>query len=172
MALSELVCSSKFNCCRTNMKDNLDTHTYQYNRVYLNMNFTPAICDFKHHSVAELASVCVPVFLWQGGNDYEIYCDPRTIGHEVSCPEETRQLCQQLFFSWERSCNCYCMFSLFLRDREERLLLEVVFICPGVILRFDDKNHEFHAERDSFIMWLIMSRNEREESVTHEKRYL
>ncbi|XP_029367711.1 phosphomannomutase 2 isoform X2 [Echeneis naucrates] len=33
-----------------------------------------------------------------GGNDYEIFCDPRTIGHEVSCPEETRQLCEQLFF--------------------------------------------------------------------------
>lgn len=34
-----------------------------------------------------------------GGNDYEIYSDPRTIGHEVSCPEDTRQLCEQLFFS-------------------------------------------------------------------------
>lgn len=34
-----------------------------------------------------------------GGNDYEIYSDPRTTGHEVSCPEETQQLCQQLFFS-------------------------------------------------------------------------
>ncbi|KAG7235900.1 hypothetical protein INR49_002098 [Caranx melampygus] len=34
-----------------------------------------------------------------GGNDYEIYSDPRTVGHEVSCPEETRQLCEQLFFS-------------------------------------------------------------------------
>uniref|UniRef100_A0A1A8JDT0 Phosphomannomutase n=1 Tax=Nothobranchius kuhntae TaxID=321403 RepID=A0A1A8JDT0_NOTKU len=34
-----------------------------------------------------------------GGNDYEIFCDPRTIGHEVSCPEETQQLCEQLFFS-------------------------------------------------------------------------
>ncbi|KAM8842748.1 phosphomannomutase 2 [Synchiropus picturatus] len=33
-----------------------------------------------------------------GGNDYEIYSDPRTIGHEVSCPEETLQKCQQLFF--------------------------------------------------------------------------
>ncbi|CAL8329015.1 unnamed protein product [Lota lota] len=33
-----------------------------------------------------------------GGNDYEIYSDQRTIGHEVSCPEETKQLCQQLFF--------------------------------------------------------------------------
>lgn len=39
------------------------------------------------------------VFLRQGGNDYEIYCDPRTIGHEVSCPDETQQLCQQIFFS-------------------------------------------------------------------------
>nr|XP_033479737.1 phosphomannomutase 2 [Epinephelus lanceolatus] len=34
-----------------------------------------------------------------GGNDYEIYSDPRTIGHEVTCPEETEQLCQQLFLS-------------------------------------------------------------------------
>ncbi|XP_019735267.1 phosphomannomutase 2 isoform X2 [Hippocampus comes] len=34
-----------------------------------------------------------------GGNDYEIYCDPRTIGHEVTCPDETITLCQQLFFS-------------------------------------------------------------------------
>ncbi|XP_061685732.1 phosphomannomutase 2 isoform X2 [Syngnathoides biaculeatus] len=34
-----------------------------------------------------------------GGNDYEIYCDPRTIGHEVTCPDETQKLCQQLFFS-------------------------------------------------------------------------
>ncbi|KAM9792267.1 phosphomannomutase 2 [Neosynchiropus ocellatus] len=33
-----------------------------------------------------------------GGNDYEIYSDPRTIGHEVSYPEETVQMCQQLFF--------------------------------------------------------------------------
>ncbi|XP_058495984.1 phosphomannomutase 2 [Solea solea] len=34
-----------------------------------------------------------------GGNDHEIFSDPRTIGHEVTCPEETRQICQQLFFS-------------------------------------------------------------------------
>ncbi|XP_068177994.1 phosphomannomutase 2 isoform X2 [Antennarius striatus] len=33
-----------------------------------------------------------------GGNDYEIYSDPRTIGHEVSCPEETLHICEQLFF--------------------------------------------------------------------------
>ncbi|XP_017259282.1 phosphomannomutase 2 [Kryptolebias marmoratus] len=34
-----------------------------------------------------------------GGNDYEIFADPRTVGHEVSCPEETQRLCEQLFFS-------------------------------------------------------------------------
>ncbi|KAG9337636.1 hypothetical protein JZ751_028394 [Albula glossodonta] len=33
-----------------------------------------------------------------GGNDYEIYADPRTIGHEVSCPEDTIRICQELFF--------------------------------------------------------------------------
>ncbi|KAJ3583795.1 hypothetical protein NHX12_015582 [Muraenolepis orangiensis] len=34
-----------------------------------------------------------------GGNDYEIYSDPRTVGHEVTCPEETMELCQRLFLS-------------------------------------------------------------------------
>ncbi|NP_001085941.1 phosphomannomutase 2 S homeolog [Xenopus laevis] len=34
-----------------------------------------------------------------GGNDYEIYTDPRTIGHTVLSPEDTVQRCQELFFS-------------------------------------------------------------------------
>jgi len=34
-----------------------------------------------------------------GGNDYEIYEDPRTIGHEVGSPEDTQRICQQLFLS-------------------------------------------------------------------------
>ncbi|XP_052368842.1 phosphomannomutase 2 isoform X1 [Oncorhynchus keta] len=34
-----------------------------------------------------------------GGNDYEIYADPRTIGHEVTCPEDTQRICQDLFFN-------------------------------------------------------------------------
>ncbi|XP_072839027.2 phosphomannomutase 2 [Pogona vitticeps] len=33
-----------------------------------------------------------------GGNDYEIYTDPRTIGHSVTSPEQTRKLCEELFF--------------------------------------------------------------------------
>ncbi|XP_053132135.1 phosphomannomutase 2 [Hemicordylus capensis] len=34
-----------------------------------------------------------------GGNDYEIYTDPRTIGHSVTSPEQTQQICETLFFS-------------------------------------------------------------------------
>uniref|UniRef100_A0AAY4C3X3 Phosphomannomutase n=3 Tax=Denticeps clupeoides TaxID=299321 RepID=A0AAY4C3X3_9TELE len=34
-----------------------------------------------------------------GGNDHEIYSDPRTVGHAVSCPEDTQRICQELFFS-------------------------------------------------------------------------
>lgn len=33
-----------------------------------------------------------------GGNDYEIFADPRTIGHEVKSPEDTQRICKELFF--------------------------------------------------------------------------
>ncbi|XP_053327843.1 phosphomannomutase 2 [Spea bombifrons] len=33
----------------------------------------------------------------QGGNDYEIYNDTRTIGHSVTSPEETQRICRELF---------------------------------------------------------------------------
>ncbi|XP_030068027.1 phosphomannomutase 2 isoform X1 [Microcaecilia unicolor] len=33
-----------------------------------------------------------------GGNDYEIYEDPRTVGHSVTSPEETLRICKELFF--------------------------------------------------------------------------
>uniref|UniRef100_A0A8C5QLB9 Phosphomannomutase n=1 Tax=Leptobrachium leishanense TaxID=445787 RepID=A0A8C5QLB9_9ANUR len=33
-----------------------------------------------------------------GGNDYEIYSDPRTIGHTVASPEDTLRRCRELFF--------------------------------------------------------------------------
>lgn len=33
-----------------------------------------------------------------GGNDYEIYADPRTVGHTVSCPQDTVRRCRELFF--------------------------------------------------------------------------
>ncbi|OUU16525.1 MAG: hypothetical protein CBB97_22585 [Candidatus Endolissoclinum sp. TMED37] len=34
----------------------------------------------------------------QGGNDYEIYEDERTIGHSVTSPEDTIDQCNKLFF--------------------------------------------------------------------------
>lgn len=34
-----------------------------------------------------------------GGNDHEIYSDQRTIGHEVRSPQDTRRICEELFFS-------------------------------------------------------------------------
>ncbi|MED6257742.1 Phosphomannomutase 1, partial [Ataeniobius toweri] len=33
-----------------------------------------------------------------GGNDYEIFNDPRTIGFTVYSPEHTARLCRELFF--------------------------------------------------------------------------
>lgn len=37
-------------------------------------------------------------FFLQGGNDYEIFNDPRTIGFTVYSPEDTARLCRELFF--------------------------------------------------------------------------
>ena len=34
---------------------------------------------------------------FKGGNDYEIYNDERTIGHSVTCPEDTMKLLDELF---------------------------------------------------------------------------
>ena len=34
---------------------------------------------------------------WAGGNDYEIYEDPRTIGHSVTKPEDTIAELKKLF---------------------------------------------------------------------------
>jgi phosphomannomutase len=34
---------------------------------------------------------------YKGGNDYEIYEDPRTIGHAVTKPEDTLQILNELF---------------------------------------------------------------------------
>ncbi|CAG5897490.1 unnamed protein product [Menidia menidia] len=36
-----------------------------------------------------------------GGNDYEIFNDPRTIGFTVYSPEDTARLCRELFFDQE-----------------------------------------------------------------------
>eukprot|EP00871_Galdieria_phlegrea_P003369 jgi/Galph1/4032/GphlegSOOS_G2672.1 len=36
---------------------------------------------------------------FEGGNDYEIFQDPRTTGHSVTSPDDTMRQCKQLFFS-------------------------------------------------------------------------
>jgi len=36
---------------------------------------------------------------YQGGNDYEIFSDPRTIGHTVTDPTDTAKILEELFFS-------------------------------------------------------------------------
>ncbi|PXF42722.1 Phosphomannomutase [Gracilariopsis chorda] len=36
---------------------------------------------------------------YDGGNDYEIYESPRTVGHSVNNPEETMHICRDLFLS-------------------------------------------------------------------------
>lgn len=36
--------------------------------------------------------------LLQGGNDFEIYADPRTVGHSVVSPQDTVQRCREIFF--------------------------------------------------------------------------
>lgn len=36
---------------------------------------------------------------FQGGNDHEIFVDPRTIGHTVTCPEDTEKICRELFLA-------------------------------------------------------------------------
>ena len=36
---------------------------------------------------------------FEGGNDYEIFNDPRTIGHAVKSPQDTKRICEELFLS-------------------------------------------------------------------------
>ena len=35
---------------------------------------------------------------FEGGNDFEIFTDPRTLGHETTSPEHTMEQCKALFF--------------------------------------------------------------------------
>lgn len=35
----------------------------------------------------------------KGGNDYEIFSDPRTVGHTVKNPADTMRICTELFLS-------------------------------------------------------------------------
>jgi phosphomannomutase len=36
---------------------------------------------------------------FEGGNDFEIFSHPRTIGHTVTSPDDTKEQCTKLFMS-------------------------------------------------------------------------
>lgn len=55
----------------------------------------PARSSHGTEEVLTLPLVSVPL---QGGNDYEIYDDPRTVGHSVQSPQDTVQRCREIFF--------------------------------------------------------------------------
>jgi phosphomannomutase len=40
---------------------------------------------------------------FEGGNDYEIFAHPRTIGHTVTSPDDTKEQCTKLFLSNKRA---------------------------------------------------------------------
>jgi len=45
---------------------------------------------------------------FKGGNDYEIFEHPRTIGHTVTCPADTVKICTELFLNeWKKKTSIY-----------------------------------------------------------------
>lgn len=50
----------------------------------------------RHHMRIHMPSL--PFLCVQGGNDFEIYTDPRTVGHSVVSPQDTVQRCREIFF--------------------------------------------------------------------------
>ena len=38
------------------------------------------------------------IYVFQGGNDYHLYEDPRTVGHAVTGPDDTIKQLKELFF--------------------------------------------------------------------------
>lgn len=54
-----------------------------------------------NHVRLQKMALCFPAetgISLQGGNDYEIFNDPRTIGFTVYSPQHTARLCRELFF--------------------------------------------------------------------------
>ncbi|KAM8934187.1 phosphomannomutase 2 [Pelodytes ibericus] len=44
----------------------------------------------------------------QGGNDFEIYTDPRTVGYSVKSPDDTKNICTELFILDSILYTTYC----------------------------------------------------------------
>lgn len=49
-----------------------------------------------------IGALMLHVMLWmhlQGGNDYEIFTSPKTVGHTVTSPDDTQKQCTELFIN-------------------------------------------------------------------------
>ena len=64
----------------------------QYKEVHFFGDKTMKVCNNTHTLCMHTRTLYL-----QGGNDYEIFMDPRTIGHTVVSPENTLQLLKELF---------------------------------------------------------------------------
>lgn len=64
-----------------------ETHPAQEDREFLGQPRAPGcICSSARVIVSS-----------QGGNDHEIFTDPRTVGYTVRTPEDTCRICRELF---------------------------------------------------------------------------
>lgn len=54
---------------------------------------------FPFQLISSYVFLTIIFILNQGGNDHEIYEDPRTIGHKVANPDDTVKQLRELFFS-------------------------------------------------------------------------
>ena len=67
-------------------------------KMRTSMRFTSLAINATQ-SVSWAVITSISDILLQDGNDYEIFSDPRTIGHSVSNPADTIRLVKELFFS-------------------------------------------------------------------------
>ena len=67
-------------------------------KMRTSMRFTSLAINATQ-SVSWTVITSISDILPQGGNDYEIFSDPRTIGHSVSNPADTIRLVKELFLS-------------------------------------------------------------------------
>ena len=63
------------------------------------MKFISSVTRRTRYMVITLLSPNPSSFIeTQGGNDYEIFTDKRTIGHTVTGPEDTQRILKELFW--------------------------------------------------------------------------
>ena len=79
---------SVFACASTNVLGSFDVFPIGWDKTYC-LRFVEG-SGFKE--IHFFGDKTMP-----GGNDYEIFEDPRTIGHTVTCPADTVRLCRELF---------------------------------------------------------------------------